>query len=401
MSAQADRFDYLYRQYINRSCTYEEMQELLQYVSSPEWKDHMAAIADQHLEQLRVPDNLPQIDWEFMYQKIITQPAVAVISMADEASSRRIRHLQWKKIAVAAAITIVLGAAGYWWLVRDRITEVAVTENKPAVLRDVQPGGNKAILTLGDNSSIVLDSAANGKLAQQGNTVINKTKDGELRYEQSGRKYEVAYNTLATPRGGQYQLVLPDGSKVWLNAASSIRYPTAFTGSERKVTVTGEVYFEVAHNVTKPFVVSVDETTIEVLGTHFNINSYSEEKSIRTTLLEGKVRVVAKGQSGVLQPGQQAEWKSEGLAIINDVDIEKTMAWKEGKFLFEHDALPDIMRQISRWYDVDIIYEGTPPANRFSGIISRNRNLSEILSMLAATKNIHFTIEGKKIIVRP
>lgn len=201
--------------------------------------------------------------------------------------------------------------------------------------------------------------------------------------------------------GGQYKLTLPDGSKVWLNAASSLKYPVVFIGNERKVEITGEAYFEIAKDESKPFKVLLNNMEIQVLGTHFNVNGYTDEEMIKTTLLEGKVKVLASGQTKYLLPGQQAQLKSSGnIAVTNEVNLEETVAWKDGNFQFENSDIKAVMRQLARWYDVDVSYKGNINKH-FIGSISRNVKLSQVLSMLQQTGEIKFKIEGKNLIVMP
>jgi ferric-dicitrate binding protein FerR (iron transport regulator) len=271
-----------------------------------------------------------------------------------------------------------------------------------ARVHDIAPGGNKAILTLADGSMIDLRAAKNGKLAKQGDMVINKNADGQIVYansENNASSQNTGFNIATTPRGGQFQLVLADGTKVWLNAASSIKYPVVFNGNERKVELTGEAYFEVAHDKEKPFRVISNGQEVEVLGTHFNINAYHDEKSAKTTLLEGSVRISSEGKNKMLKPGEQAHFEN-GDILIADVDVNEVVAWKNGFFQFKDDNIRDIMRQLGRWYDVDIKYEGNLPDREFSGTLSRNANLSQMLDILSF-KKIHFRIEGKTIIVTP
>ncbi|HEX6431930.1 MAG TPA: FecR domain-containing protein, partial [Niastella sp.] len=297
--------------------------------------------------------------------------------------------------------------------VRTPKTDLVTNDKKATLINDVAPGGNKAILTLGDNSTIVLDSAGNGQLAQQGSSVVSKTKEGELKYESgipAGREQSaITYNTLSTPRGGQYQLVLPDGSKVWLNAASSVRFPTAFVGNERRVEIKGEAYFEVAtirlHSGQKmPFKVhfsSADKQgTVEVLGTHFNINAYDDEDEMRTTLLEGKVRTsMVNGQWSILEPGQQAVIHHSQLTIHDNVDIESIMAWKNGLFHFENADIKAVMRQLSRWYDIEVEYKGALKNEPLFIEIPRNTNLSDVLKVIGSTAGVRLKFEGKKVTV--
>ena len=261
---------------------------------------------------------------------------------------------------------------------------------------------NKAILTLSDGSTIILDDAKNGQVAQQGGTQIAKLANGQLVYNAlDGKPAEVVFNTLTTPRGGQFKLTLPDGSEVWLNASSSIKYPTAFIGNERKVEISGEAYFEIVHNAAKPFKVSVNGMEVKVLGTHFNINAYNDEASVKTTLLEGSISLTKADAATTLKPGQQAQLGNGGnIKVIDNVDIDQVVAWKNGYFSFNRADLQTVMRQIARWYDVDISYEGKIPERQFGGKIDRNSNASEVLKILEESK-VHFRIEEKKIIVTP
>jgi ferric-dicitrate binding protein FerR (iron transport regulator) len=276
--------------------------------------------------------------------------------------------------------------------------------------KDILPGSNKAILTLANGSKIILDDAKQGKIASQKNVVINKNKSGEVVYKatpadqtsSSQTSVEaIAINTLTTPRGGQYEVVLPDGTRVWLNAASSLKYPTAFTGNERRVELTGEAYFEVSKDARKPFFVKTTNQTVAVLGTHFNINSYADEAATKTTLLEGSVKVTGNmNQLTVkLKPGQQAVNTISSIDVKPDADIDEAVAWKNGKFLFRNTDLCTIMRQLSRWYDVDVEYQGNVAQKHYRGRISRNVPVSEIFQILK-TSGINFTINGGKIIVK-
>ena len=239
-----------------------------------------------------------------------------------------------------------------------------------------------------------------GQVASQGGIKITKLANGQLLYRKINELLpEVVYNTLTTPRGGQYTIILPDGSQVWLNAASSIRYPTFFSDSERRVELTGEAYFEIAHNAKKPFKVTSNGLEVKVLGTHFNINSYKEEKSINTTLIEGSI-IVSKGDANViLKSGDQAQiGNSDKITVIDNVNVDNILAWKNGYFSFDKSDLKLIGRQISRWYDVDISFEGESPKRVFSGKINRNSNISDVLKILNECK-VNFRFEGRKLIV--
>ena len=325
-----------------------------------------------------------------------------------------IKRFSVMHVAAAAVILILLSAATVFYLSNISKTNLAKVDNKQDQLsNDAAPGSNKAVLTLADGSQIILDNAQNGALSQQGNTKIFKLDAGQLSYKTNGTQAngQLLYNTISTPRGGQYQIILPDGSTVWLNAASSIRFPTAFIGTKRSVELNGEAYFEVTKNTAMPFTVHVNSPTtggdggmdVQVLGTHFNVMAYNEEDALRTTLLEGAVRVTKGAAVGLLKPGKQAKLdKNAGSIKILDVDVDEAIAWKNGLFLFNNDDIRTIMRQISRWYDVDISFEGdTLKGRNFTGQISRNNNVSQVLKMLELTKEVHFKMTGKNIIVLP
>jgi ferric-dicitrate binding protein FerR (iron transport regulator) len=319
---------------------------------------------------------------------------------------RIIKFKRFRFWLAAASVLLVLLAAG-WFLLKhpSGSKQLAINKTKSAH-QDILPGGNRAILTLSNGSSIQLDTASNGTLAREGSSRVIKLADGRLAYEGANIKsIEVQYNTVATPRGGQYQLTLADGSKVWLNAASSISFPTAFTENERKVIITGEAYFEVAHNAEKPFIVQINSALgngahVAVLGTHFNINAYDDEHVIRTTLLEGSVKVSNSNTATVIAPGQQASLPdmSGNIQVANNVDVDQVVAWKNGFFQFQNYTIKDIMRQLSRWYDVEVEYRGKIPEGHYVGKPSRNLKLSEILKVIEYS-GVKLDVEGNKIIV--
>ena len=313
---------------------------------------------------------------------------------------------RWK-VSVAAASILLIVSIGVYFTISSKSSnkEIAKTNiPKAAPKNDVAPGGNRATLTLSDGSTIILDSASNGTLSKQGNVKVEKLASGLLSYTLNDKQITendaAFYNTISTPRGGQYHVTLSDGTEVWLNAASSIRFPVAFKGIERRVEVTGETYFEVAKNATMPFKVKAALSEIEVLGTHFNINAYDDESTLKTTLLEGRVKVsVANQEAKFLQPGQQADIKREGkIAVLNNADIEEVMAWKNGRFQFSSADLKSILRQISRWYDVDIEYKGNVNLH-FTGQLTRNDNVSKVFEKLKLTGEVNFRIDNKKIII--
>jgi transmembrane sensor len=302
--------------------------------------------------------------------------------------------------AAAAILFIMFGIWSWYYYQNEGQKETAITEKNIPLKNDILPGSNKAILTLADGSIILLDSARNGLLAQQSGTQVLKTGTGQLAYNTSKDKpAEILYNSISTPRGGQYQLTLPDGSQVWLNAASYIRFPVAFAGKERKVEITGEAYFEVIKNKNLPFRVTANDVVVEVMGTHFNINAYNDAATLNTTLLEGSVKVIKGNSIKVLTPGQQAQVNAGGeITLKKEVNIDEVVAWKNGWFNFDRADLRNIMSQISRWYDVNVIYEGKMNEIHLSGVVSRNNKVSEVLKMME-NAGIKFRIEGKTITV--
>jgi transmembrane sensor len=298
----------------------------------------------------------------------------------------------------AAAILLLLAGAGFYYITDYLKGEKNI--NYPVAQIDLLPGGNKAILTLGDSSTIVLDDARQGMLTRQANSQVIKPDEGKLAYQAAkGSASLPVYNTISTPRGGQYQVTLADGTIAFLNAASSVRFPVSFSGKERKVEITGEVYFEVAKNAEMPFRVAAGEMVVEALGTQFNVMSYKDENSLETTLIEGSVSVTQGSRQTIITPGQQVQIDRNGeIKVFDQVDIEEVVAWKNGRFEFNSASLDDIMRQISRWYNVDVVFEGDVKNETFSGIVSRQSNVSQILKIMEQA-GIKFSVEENKITV--
>ena len=305
---------------------------------------------------------------------------------------------------VAAAVLLVLISTTAYMLFVKPTThqQKAVSDTPPPATLDVSPGAEKATLTLDNGTNLVLDNASSGKIAEQGNTIVVK-EEGLLSYNSynNGSSNNIFYNTLTTARGSYYSsLVLADGSKVWLNAQSSIRFPTAFPGKDRVVEVTGEVYFEVAKNASKPFKVNVRDKgmVVEVLGTHFNINAYVDEAEVKTTLLEGAVKIVSGSRVNFLKPGQQAINSNGETRVVNDADVDEAIAWKNGMFQFQNADIRSIMRQVEKWYDAEVVYDGNVD-RKFFAEIPRTVEVSRLLTILKKTGWVDFKIEGKKIIV--
>jgi transmembrane sensor len=378
----------LLEKYKHGRISQEELQRLKTLVASNDYEPEIKAdILSALYEQ--VPDSGWQPEDEaIILQRILQSPPIK--------STGRTRILQY---AAAAALLGAVFFAGSLYLKHTSPARMAV--NTPVPLA---PGSNKAMLVLADGKTIPLDSANIGALAKQGNSSIVNTQEG-LHYKPEGTAAEVVYNTVVTPRGGQYQLTLADGSKVWLNAASSIRFPTAFTGKERLVEITGEGYFQVAANAQQPFRVKVKGTPdmeVNVLGTSFNIMAYPDEQAITTTLEDGAVQLVHGHNKSLLKPGFGGSLSDgDNDFVIEKADMEQTLAWKEGKFRFRNTSIQTIMRQMARWYNIDVTYQGDLSDVRLTGIISRRENASSLFKILSTTKRVHFDINDNRIVVRP
>ncbi|MFN8253931.1 MAG: FecR domain-containing protein [Ferruginibacter sp.] len=314
----------------------------------------------------------------------------------------------WWRLPAAAALLVLAGLAVYFKFFNHGSAAAPVTAAHVAVpvIQQLKPGENKAILTLANNSQVILDSAANGVISTQGNIQVEKMHNGQLVYSINGRRLDendaAFYNTITTPRGGQYQVTLADGTGVWLNAQSSVRFPVVFTGKQRQVEITGEAYFEVAKDVSRPFIVKTPASAVEVLGTHFNVNAYDDELSVKTTLVEGKVKVNSsiKNQSEFLLPGQQSAIAKNGDITVNlHADTDEALAWKNGRFQFKSADLKSILRQLQRWYDAEVEYRGNVAGIRFTGQLPRSGEVTKLFEKIELTGEVKFRIDGKKIIV--
>lgn len=320
-----------------------------------------------------------------------------------------IRRPLWKPVAAAAAVLILVlaGLYGYYYSNSESEKQTAAADGGAT---PIVPGGREAVLTLSDGSKISLDDVGEGNLAVQGNANVVKLENGQITYRENGQSAAGGQNVLQTPRGGQYTVTLSDGTKVWLNAESSITYPTAFTGKERRVSITGEVYFEVAHRSNQPFYVVSEHQELKVLGTHFNVEAYGDDSETRTTLLEGSVRITpaGSGSSGAaaphgttLKPKQQAVIapgsKTVGVSAVNPDDV---VAWKNGLFVFNNESMESVMRKIARWYDVQVVYEDSQPKEElFGGSVSRFDDVTTVLRMLEKTGDVRFQVKGRTIFI--
>jgi transmembrane sensor len=397
MNTSRLRLTYLFDRYYSKTATLQERDELFAIINAAASDEELSLLIRQAWDDLKPGKPLFDADK--------TNTMLSNILGADALDKQEKTHNNiffWARIATAAIALLFIGFGIHQRMCRHKPLQSQLVKIKHSTLHDALPGGNKAILTLADGKTIILDNAQNGTLAKQGATLIKKTADGQLIYNVSalaGANMAPSTNTIVTPRGGQYQIILPDGTKVWLNSASSLRFPTRFTGISRQVEITGEAYFEVTKNAAMPFRVKTNRAQIEVLGTHFNVMAYDDENVMKTTLLEGAVNITSGTFSARLRPGQQAQIKKSGNnKVIDDVDTEDETAWKNGIFQFRDAGIDVILRQAARWYDVDIAYNNKIPAREFTGRISRNVKASELLNMLKYA-GIDLKIEGKNIIV--
>lgn len=410
------RFRELFNLCIAGKASADERQEFLSLVELPENEGLNIALIEEHLskEQDNIslsPDTTQEIVQAIVWADKQNQPVTSSEALKSATSDlpsdpyppspvHRIHFLKTTWFRYAAVLLLIAGTATFLYLNNRPQKETAKASSEKVM--DIQPGGNKAVLTLSDGTRIVLDSAQNGNLANQGTTKIVKLDAGSLAYTSDGKAIGViGTNTITTPKGGQYQVILPDGTKVWLNAASSVTFPASFV-KERQVTVTGEAYFEVAADKTKPFYVVANQSTIEVLGTSFNINAYTDEPVTATTLINGRVRVRQGGAPVLLQPGEQVNAAAGQPLRVVKGDIEKVIAWKNGLFNFEDVRLKEVMRQLARWYDVEVSYAPNIRDMEFWGKMGRNLTLSQVLKGLEGA-GFHFKIsdDGKRLIVVP
>ena len=405
-----ERLQYLLEMWMDRLASPEEARELAARLEEHREDGAVPELLVQLIEQTETDEVLPMEDRERRLSAILeidktisdykkTNGRKAIRPMKRPNHPLRISFRRWGWVAASVLILLAEGA-----VVMLAINANRKEQHAQATIQDIAPGSNKAILTLGNGATIRLDSAGS-QLIQQGDVTVRQT-GAQLTYDVQGSNAGLTYNTLTTPRGGQFRVQLPDGTLVWLNAASSLRYPTAFAGKERSVEISGEAYFEVAAAAGRPFMVKIGETAaVEVLGTSFNVNAYPDETGIHTTLLKGAVRVATlhTGAHALLQPGQQAQIAGSqpeaGIKIISNANISQIMAWKNGLFNFENAGLQEVMRQLARWYDLQVVYENGVPDMYFEGEMSREMSLSQVLAGLQQT-GVRFRIEeGRRLVV--
>lgn len=350
-------------------------------------------------------DNDSELINQAMMRSLINIQQKIDSSQTPEVANKVLRpQHKFRWVAVAATILLFTVIGIYFYSYKNTAKQ-QVAQNH-VFKNNIQPGCNKAILTLGNGKKIVLDDVKNGQLAVEGNVVITKDVDGHIIYNATNQTSKamataaIAYNTITTPKGGQYQVRLPDRSSVWLDAASSISFPSTFTGDKRQVQLAGEAYFEVAKDRAKPFLVNVeDKQQIEVLGTHFNVQAYPDDRDIKTTLLEGSVKLLYKNKQAILKPGQTAVNNTDQSLIIKPADIYEVMAWKNNMFVFNNENIKSIMKRLSRWYDVDVVFEGNVEKVNFFGNYSRSKSLVNLLKDIELTEKVHFKIKGRRVTI--
>lgn len=402
-----EEFQRIWLKYLEKEATETEVSSLLAFIregtADDFLKEFVTHLDPNAYEQIKLPEQ----DWQNLWHRIKRQtaPAESKLFSSKRSGVHRILPVWTRYAGYAAAAVLIFIFSSRMFLSSDSHKNIKKNKQQVVAVEDVKaPHSVHAVLTLANGSKIILDNIQNGEVARQGNAHIIKQHDGQLVYNGNvSTNTAPEFNTLTVPRGSKIiELVLADGTKVVLNAASSLTYPTYFTGKERKVEITGEAYFEVARNASMPFIVERGDARIEVLGTHFNINAYDDEDMINVTLLEGSVSVSHTGLKDnlVLKPGEMAQIDDK-MQLLKNVDIEEVVAWRQGKFKFgEYANIGTVMRQISRWYDVSVEYRGEVQGH-IGGGISREVNVSEVLHLLEMTGAVKFSFDGKTIIVMP
>jgi len=383
-----------------RSMTPEEYLDLYEKNAAGQCSPEEISALESYQDQF----NLVDLPWTpAMGEKADVRMQI-LNRLHSQVKPARYAWLSARSLALAAVVLVVAGLGLVFLNGGQHLSEVSAQPKVVAIIDEVLPGENKATLTVDGAPAISLGDVKNGMLVQQGNTTIAKQSDGHLVYSSNvnGRSgVKPVFNKVVTPRGGQYQLVLTDGTKVWLNAASSLRFPTAFSGESRTVQLEGEAYFEVAKNVKMPFVVTTKKMNVDVLGTHFNVSAYDDEEEVSTTLLEGSVSLTVDAKKAILKPGEQAVIGKSQKLQLTKVNVEDAIAWKNGYFVFDNENIQSIMRKVSRWYDVSVVYKGNIDQKEFGGTVSRFNSVSSVLKSLEMTGTVHFKKEGRRIIVMP
>ncbi|WP_316839338.1 FecR family protein [Pedobacter gandavensis] len=389
---QEERFPYLFEQYYHKKASAAEVEELMNLIHSGGF--------DQKLQE--------QIDWHYKNFKPVQSPFSSiqedrilhtVLNVKTPAKQMKIAGAKklWTRLSIAASIVLCMGISFYAY------QTYSYKKGQELAASLIGPGTHKARLVLSNGQVILLDTLKNGSQTLEAGIQITKTKDGQLIYkinDQQGRNASLI-NTIETPRGGQYQVQLPDGTAVWLNAASSLKYSGAFKDKKREVTLSGEAYFEVAHRANQPFLVHTQNQVVEVLGTHFNINAYPDEETQVTTLLQGMVKTSSKSKALILKPGQQSVLNQKRAELkMEEADTETVMAWKNGDFIFKDEDLASVMKKVERWYDVDVVFQDVDPKTiKLGGWVSRSKNISAVIKIIEPIAGIQIKIEGRRVTV--
>lgn len=370
----------LFERYLNNHASREETAELFQYFQDTNNKEVLEQMIENQLESR---------DKEELIDKMTLDRVFGKIDLDTE--PQNITSHTWYKITGVAATIILIISISYLFLNRSTYNDHSATI--------IEPGRDKATLVLSSGKTIVLEDVANGKLTEELGTTIEKTENGGINYTVEGNTdVRVAMNLLNVPKGGQFQITLSDGTKVWLNSNSSLKYPSAFSASERRVELTGEAYFEVSKNKQKPFIVETSLQKVEVLGTKFNINAYDDESSTQTSLAEGSVRVSCNNNTALLRPGQQSTLTDQNIAV-RSINMDQVLDWKNGDFNFSNNNLKEIMRKISRWYNIDVIFEGPISQETYVAQISRKKRLNDVLRALQLSGSIKYSIRNNKLYI--
>jgi len=374
-----ERLAYLFRLYYYKQITQEQEQELFEWIDMADPEELDILIKQQWNEG---QSNQPYFD-EGISKKMLDHILSSESKETYHQNHQRIRKIQ-PLVWWAASIAFLVTLGGYYFVSNKNKGFSVITENINAQVEDAAPGSNRATLKLGDGTIVLLDDAHIGEVATEGTTSIIKLDDGQLSYQDAvNGSGSATINTIRTPRGGQYRVILPDGTKVWLNAASSISFPAAFPSTERVVEVSGEAYLEISKKPTAPFIVKTGKTVVQVMGTAFNIMNYPEEGFARTALFEGAIKILSEKSSKVMKPGELVIANDNGnLSVLKDINIDAEVAWKDGYFFLDDTDVEKIMNQLARWYDIHIVYSGKIPETKLTGKISRNVNLTAIISIL-------------------
>ena len=391
----------LFNKYYNKTASLDEIDELFVILKSTS-DDGLVVLMRKEWDDLENLDPIFKSEQSTKMFHTILPISIEKDGAEHESnlSNRKIWFPMLRRVSVAALMIIFIGFSLYSWFKPSASPQMS-NVNTP-VFQDLPPGGDKAILTLANGRTIVLDSAKNGILASTRSFKVMQTESGEIAYHPIDKininTLGAELNTITTPRGGEYRVILPDGSKVWLNSESSIKFPGVFVGNTRKIELEGEAYFEIAKNAAMPFIVKTNKSEIEVIGTHFNVKAYNAEDIMKTTLLEGSIKITGYNSSSLLKPGQQAQIIGQELKVINRIDVEAEIAWKNGLFQFKDTEIKDVMRQAALWYDLNVTYDDKMPEKHLTGKISRNVKASEFLNILDYA-GVKFKILGNNIIL--